>query len=194
MKKYKYVVGGLIAALITYAAILLTFFPETAQARLIAGVTAHNHSSALAGGSTLAPSGAVTSTKPCAANYTRKFINYCQANSLQNPGSPTSVCTALTMPAADAKGLKLDVRVTARATNVVSQKSSEVDFSTVSDCSVIVGIVLASIREFVAVAATTNLMITEQTIDIMGTGVYAQCVNEAAATGTCVLNIVGYFD
>lgn len=105
----------------------LALFPLLAGAgmSISPGVAPHTHSDLNTGGGTLSLSGSLTSTKACAAGYTRITPNFCTRDSnLGNSSLTVNTCTAVALPTANAKALLIWTSLVVSSSNAVGQRDT----------------------------------------------------------------------
>jgi len=130
------------------------------------GTPSHTHSDASTGGGTLALSGTLSSTKACAAGYTRIGPNYCALDSHNSTATgwvDAIGCTARTLTPtvpADATLIVLKFSWQALSNNAIATRANSIQFWTSATCTG--GADQSyywsySIREFSAVAAGTAI-------------------------------------
>lgn len=150
----RYRVIGLLAALALAAGAALA---ANVGGSGVSGLRTHDHSSAGQGGATLGAhsvSGTLSSTKACAAGYTRVLPNFCK----RNPPLPAysalvyNTCTAVTPPSGDATGVLLSLQARAWSANAIADRYSYTATYTDAACVNVYSTIHAAGREFVATA------------------------------------------
>lgn len=193
-----------------YIILLLLFWSGLAGAGLSVspGTPAHTHTDANTGGGTLAVSGTVSSTKACAAGFTRIGPNYCANDDYSSTGTAWAdavACTARTLtPAvpADARLVVLKIQWQMLSNNAIATRSNSVQFWTSVTCT---GASSRShwesveVREFAAVAAGTNLLSLYSVIfvELGATNTVYTTQSNAGGNGNGDIVghwVVGYFD
>ena len=194
-----------IAFLIAAVAFSVVLFPPGAHAgmSIAAGQGEHTHSDASTGGGTLTLGGTLSSTKACAAGYTRVGPNFCHrgATTLTPVNMVRDTCVAVASPSADAKALMLRVVTQARSNNGVLQRFVTATFWQNAACSVQL-IPTTNMQnyayEHVAVAAATTLSAEANDLVIYsgnaGAGLWFFMSDDTGNQGTGTVYIAGYFD
>lgn len=191
---HRFFIGPLV--LMFLLAILLSAATAFAGLAVSPGTPAHTHTDANTGGGTLAVSGTVSSTKACAAGYTRMTPNYC-ADTPPQPatvGQGRDTCTAVSMPAGDAKGVTFYFSVAAKSANAVALRDANLTFYSDSGCTTVITATGISAREETAVVAGTTMAIKVGRIDVPGTAIWSRFSDDAGNQGTADMSVVGYFD
>lgn len=167
------------------------------------GTPVHTHTDANTGGGTLAVSGTVSSTKACAAGFSRKGPNYCINDDVGGEGWVDAVgCTARTFIDAvpvDAKLVHLAVTFQVLSGNAVAYRSNTVNFRRDSACSIQGNNIPFGAREFSAVAAGNILSLStfEVIVSLTGTNtVHTTQLNAGGNGNADILDVavLGYFD
>lgn len=199
MSPNKRIVLGI--GLLLLALIIFVFgLTDKADARLISGTVAHNHSSTTAGGSSLAPAtiamtDTLSSTKACASSYSRIGPNLCWFTGAVSYTSVTTTCTGITIPSSDTKGLILEYELTVGAANAVAQRfSSLITYTDVACSSNAVATARHEVREFNATVATTTIAIGVGHILVPTSTPFIKKVQDAGGNDTARYMIRGYFD
>ena len=168
------------------------------------GTPAHTHTDANTGGGTLAVSGTVSSTKACAANFTRIGPNYCHFTGNVALAGVTWVdavgCTVRTPAGSlpgDAKAASIALHVRYLSNNAIGQRSNDVSIAN-SGCAVNSQFIFFNDREAAAVAAGTS--IGETTIPLivpLTSGSFSTAQANAGGNGNADVDsmyTLGYYD
>lgn len=173
----------------------VTVAPKQAGAIIGGGVGAHNHSSGASGGGTLALSGTLSSTKACASGYTRVGPNFCGSTSAYStPGLVRDACTALTLPAGDAKALLISASVLLVSNNTVSVKFAQVDAFNDSGCVTMLDRVQWRSVEAVANPGAVYLGGGNVNMIVRGSTPYIRFSDDTTNVHLGFYAIIGYFD
>jgi len=128
----------------------------------IAGVTSLCNNLGLTVGNTFTPScwlsisgtGALSSTKACAAGYTRVGPNYCAKTTVYSFTSLTrDTCAALTTPSAGAKALIVLGVATVQTANSITARQTNLAYYGDATCTTAQGNIFVKAWEFVATTA-----------------------------------------
>lgn len=142
----------------------------------------------------LAISGTLSSTKACASGYTRVGPNFCAKTGTPSLTSLTNnVCTAVSLPASDAKSLLLEVYVQAVSANAIATRFSQLNGYGDSGCATLLLRQEVSARENPAEAAVTMAAVRSQMI-LSTTTPYVRFNQDAGGNSAASYDIVGYFD
>lgn len=147
--------------------------------------------------------GTLSTTKPCATGYTRVGPNYCAASAFTGNAfvvtGPVGCAQSTAIPnLTDAKAIKMEIRQVALTTNTLNATDQAVvSIAGPADttCTTILQNVIASAKEFVALAAT-QLIQVNQARDVV-TNVSGQFYFSSSASSVGATNVgyaVGYYD
>lgn len=140
----------------------------------------------------------LSSTKACAAGYTRKGPNFCSRDATNSTNLARDVCTTDASLPSDAKAALVAVRAYAISTNAVGgPRSSKVFFFTSNTCATTLRIgVEAFGYEHTAVAASTLAGDAAEFIVPLDTNAdfFIQQADDAGNTGAGQYSLNGYFD
>lgn len=164
------------------------------------GTPVHTHSDGNTGGATLQLSESPTSTKACAAGYTRKGPNYCQKNAplFSWTALTRDACASIALPSAEVVLLVVNGITAAKSANSVLERSASI--TAYSDASCTAGNETGNwglvVRENAAVAAGNQLgsVQVDQTIAVSGSNFYLKCTDDLGNQGTCSYMLRGYYD
>lgn len=150
-------------------------------------------------GSTGAFSSTLSSTKACAAGYTRMGPNFCAKNSGAAGGTSLvrDTCTTVATLPADAKMALVHVYVNAISANSIAQRTANVESYSGNTCAALYRqVAAATAYEFSAVAAVT--LATDSNTEVLpldaSADFFLKFFDDAGNTGTGFYEIVGYFD
>lgn len=185
MKTFKRIMAG----------VCLVLFASIAFAQ-ITSIKQHTHSSASTGGGTLAPSGPVTSTKPCATGYTRINPNFCLKDIVTPVALTRDVCTTIASPSPEAVALLMTFELTAVTANVVAFRFSSVQVFDSGTCvTVVSNVATVGVREFIATVAATAAQTNNNSIlKVFGGNVFMRFIDDGGNGGAVTYSFVGYFD
>lgn len=163
------------------------------------GTGVHTHADASTGGQLgpLPMVDSITSTKACAAGYTRRGASYCEKNaSLSLTALTAGTCTTLTLPDASAKMLELVIQVVPRANNAVALRSATVGgYGDNGSCVALINQVTLETQEFAATAASTAIGDVISPMQLTwSTGPALKFTRDAGNQGTAGFDIRGYWE
>lgn len=147
--------------------------------------------------------GAVTSSKACAANYTRLTTNYCQRNSRTLVGwTDATACTARTTGDSLGSGSVVVLKLlwTVLANNGIANRTNFANFYDDAACAVTLREVSnVQAQEFAATAAGTIILTVQDLVSIklQGTDTFYATQGNAGGNGNGDLSsfyVVGYYD
>lgn len=143
--------------------------------------------------------GTISTSKACAAGYTRMSPNLCIASAYSSTSLATDSCTTVARPSADAKALLIFMFAEARAVNAAGvQRFSSVSAYTAANCATRLRfLAYASGYEHTAVTGGTILGADQNqvTVPVDGSGnVYMMKSDDAGNTGGAFYMIAGYID
>lgn len=163
------------------------------------GVGVHTHSDDNTGGATLGAhsvTGALASTKACAAGYTRLTPNFCTRNArtISNTALTRDTCTSVTVPAG-ATGILVRIHNWIGSNNAIAPRNVYVRAYNEATCNVAnqFDLVTFDLREFAAVVAATVIGSTTTHI-VVPAPVWFQFADDAGNQGQAFFDIQGYFD
>lgn len=171
--------------------------PAFAGLAVTPGSPVHTHSDANTGGGMLTLSNTLSSTKACAATYTRVGPNLCWRGGATFTAATRDTCDTVTMPAADAKAIIYLFRTEPRTANAIGMRFTQM---LAYDDATCVGTAMAfqdsSQYEEVAKAAGTQLgdMAAQQIAPVPTGTPRVKMQDDAGNQGIGWYRIVGYFD
>lgn len=144
-------------------------------------------------------SGTLSSTKTCAAGYTRQIPNYCTASpgAFNNVALTRDVCTSIALPSADTKMIVFSVAATVRAANSIELRNINVLAFNDAACTNPTGMLAVSslgVYEFAALAAGTIIGSKQGVMIVPSPTIYLQFTDDVGNQGGVTYNIRGYFD
>lgn len=186
----------------------LVLAQSTLGSGLQGSVPQHNHSSASTGGGTLAVSGTLSSTKACAATFTRVTPNYCRKTNVTNLAAIASntACTAFSPASAlpsDAKLLVISLLWVVKSNNGSGiSRQNGMTFYGDASCTAgqEVGRSSMTVYEQAAIAAGQTLGAAYTTTLILppeSTNTFRYKTDNAGGNGNADVSahqILGYFD
>lgn len=187
---------------------ILFAFAVVLSSSTLAGLTpsnvpVHTHASGVQGGGSLTLSGKLSSTKSCAAGFTRTGPNFCRAtNNTNDIWIDATACTERTFTTAlpaDAVVASVLIRWRSRSNNAVGNRTNDVTFYSDATCTAIASTVLYAVYEFVATAAGTVVgqADVEVLVPLVATGVFRTTQANAGGNGNAevqTIQLLGYFD
>ena len=175
--------------------LLCAFAPAFAGMAIAPGTAAHTHSDANTGGGTLALSGTLSSTKACAAGYTRLGPNFCGSTSAYaTTVLALDACTALTNPASDAKALLISASVQLQTNNTVSGKFTQVDAFNDAGCATLLDRVQWRAYEDPANAVSVIIGGGNVNLIVRGSTPYIKFSDDTTNQAIGSYALIGYFD
>lgn len=146
-------------------------------------------------------SGTVSSTKACAAGYTRRGPNYCSSNSDTAVVATRDICISVGAVPADAKGVRVLAAARANAANAILARFTLMPFYSDSGCTALMApnsYLQANFKENVAQPAATILSENSIVLDLfppaVGGGVWVKLADDTGNQGTGNVYLKGYFD
>lgn len=141
----------------------------------------------------------LTSTKACAAGYTRTGPNFCRATSGgTGTGLARDVCTSITSLPSDAKAVLLNVVGYARSNNAVAARITQIYAYTTNTCGTVLRFPIdLQTYEFSAVVAGTIIATDSNEMIVplnASQDFFLMLADDAGNQGTGGYTITGYFD
>lgn len=141
----------------------------------------------------------LTSTKACAAGYTRTGPNFCRATSgVTLTGLARDVCTSNTSLPSDAKAVLLNVAGFARSNNAVAARITQIYAYTTNACGTVLRFPInLQTYEFSAVVAGTIIATDSNEMIVpldASQDFFLMLADDAGNQGTGGYSINGYFD